>query len=50
MMCDEAVPTAYVENIGVRRQYSGNLERHVICSSNLAAPAHAFEASFDGGD
>ena len=45
---DEAIAAAYVEDIGPRRQHAGDFERHVVCSPDLAASAHALEATLDG--
>ena len=45
---DEAIPTADVEDVGPRRQHAGYFQRHVICSPDLAAPAHTLEATLDG--
>jgi hypothetical protein len=48
VVCDEAVAATDVEYTRVRRQHAGDFERHIISSTNLAAPARAFEATFDG--
>jgi hypothetical protein len=48
MVRDETVAAAHVENVGIRRQHSGDFKRHVVSSSDLAASAHSLEATFDG--
>jgi len=48
MMRDEPVAATDVENIGVWRQHSRDLERHVVCATDFTTPAHAFEATVDG--
>jgi hypothetical protein len=48
VVCNEAVATAYVENVGARRQHPGDFECHVVCSPDLAASSHALEAALDG--
>jgi hypothetical protein len=50
MMRDKAIAASDIEYVSLRRQHSGNLERHVICSPNLLAPSHAAEATFYGCD
>jgi len=47
MMRDEAVAAADVEHVGLRREHAGDLERHVVSATNLAAPSHALEAAFE---
>jgi len=48
MMCDETSATADVEHVSSLWQNAGDFERHVVCSSDLAASSHAFEATSDG--
>ena len=47
MMCDETIAAADIEHVRLRREHAGDFKRHVICSTNLAPPSHAFEATFD---
>ena len=42
---DEAIAATDIEDIGPRRQHSGDFERHIVCSPDLAASAHALEAT-----
>ena len=49
MMRDEAIAATDVEHVRLRRQHTRDFERHVISSTNLTAPSHALEATFDGG-
>jgi|ERR1041385_2931003 hypothetical protein len=48
VMRDEAIATADIKHISLRRQYLRDFERHVISASDLAAPSHAPDATFDG--
>jgi hypothetical protein len=48
VMRDETAATAHVEHCGARRQDLRDFERHVISTSDLAAPSHALDATFDG--
>lgn len=50
VMCDETVTTADVEDVRVWREHLGDFKRHVVSSSDFAAPAHAIEATLDGCD
>ena len=47
MMRYEAIAAAHVEHVGLRREHTSDFERHVIGATNLAAPSHALEATFD---
>ncbi|MEN3329658.1 MAG: hypothetical protein V7638_4465 [Acidobacteriota bacterium] len=47
MMRDEAIAATDVEHVRLRGQHTRDFERHVISSTNLAAPSHAFEATLD---
>ncbi len=48
VVCDEAITTTHVEDVRPRRQHAGHFQRHVVCSPDLAASAHALEAALDG--